>query len=111
MSSLHSLPHQLLCTTLHPLLHLPPPHWHPYGLTALLLAAAYQSFLSLAGGSDYLMWGPHGDGSRPTLISANREGLLSCVGYLAIYTGGVELGRWLFRERWVLVWTAVQKEV
>jgi len=47
------------------------------------------------------MWGPHRDGSRPTLFSANREGVVSCVGYLAIYLGGVELGKWLFSGRWV----------
>ena len=50
-----------------------------------------------------MIMGPDGDGSRAGLLSANREGVVSCVGYLAVYMGSIELGRWLFhpRYRWL----------
>lgn len=44
------------------------------------------------------MEGPGGTHSRDTIISANREGLFSCVGYLAIYYTGVEIGRMIFMK-------------
>lgn len=50
--------------------------------------------------AEYIDGGPHGDGSRPTLFSANREGILSCAGYLAVYLASIELGQWLFRHRY-----------
>ena len=33
------------------------------------------------------------------LLSANREGVVSSVGYLVAYMASIELGRWLFRRR------------
>ena len=47
--------------------------------------------------------GPLGDGSRPFLISANREGVVSCGGYLALYLAGIELGLLLFRRKRLLM--------
>ena len=46
-----------------------------------------------------MLLGPSGDGSRTGLLSANREGVVSSVGYLAVYMAGIQLGRWLFRKR------------
>ena len=37
------------------------------------------------------------------LLSANREGVVSCVGYLAMYMAGIELGKWLFQRRYNIV--------
>ena len=91
---------QLLCSLLQPLLQAVP-HVHLYGLLAVVLATAYQLCLSQVGVANYLDKGPHGDGSRPTLFSANREGIISCVGYLSIYLGSVELGQWMFKRRYV----------
>ena len=42
---------------------------------------------------EYVVYGPNGDYSRDTFISANREGIFSCAGFLAIYYFGVETGR------------------
>ncbi len=42
---------------------------------------------------DYIIYGPNGDFSRDNLISANREGIVSCLGFLAIYYLGVQIGR------------------
>ena len=96
-----SLP-QLLCTALHPLLPLLAP-CYPHALLALLLAGSYQASLSLGGLEDYLHWGPRGDGSRPTLFSANREGLVTCIGYLGIYAASIAIGKWLLKPRWELM--------
>ena len=93
-------PHtQFLCSLLQPLLHSVP--WlHLYGVLSLVIAIVYQWCLSGMGLAEYMDKGPHGDGSRPTLFSANREGVISCAGYLAIYLASIELGQWLFRPRY-----------
>lgn len=87
---------QVLSTLLHPLLLLLPASCAPV-LLSLGLALAYQCVLSLFGGTDYVMLGPQGDGSRNSLVSANREGLCSIAGYLAVYLACIQLGRWLMR--------------
>ena len=46
-----------------------------------------------------MLFGSHGDGSRIGLISANREGLVSCAGYFVIYAGWIQIGKWLLRPR------------
>ena len=89
---------QVLCTAILPLLSLLP-HLLPFAASSILLACLHQFFLSLAGGTDYVLLGPSGDGSRTGLLSANREGVVSSVGYLAVYMAGIQLGQWLFRKR------------
>lgn len=86
----------MLCTLLHPLLLLLPASFAP-ALLSLGLGLAYQCVLSLVGGADYILLGPQGDGSRSSLVSANREGLCSIAGYLCVYLACVQLGRWLLR--------------
>ena len=66
---------------------------------ATSLLFAYQGFLSWGGGEEYLLHGPLGDGSRPTVFSANREGILSSLGYLSLYLFSVEIGKWFFGQR------------
>ena len=69
------------------------------GILSLVLAASYQNQLTNQGLGDFVL---HGDGegdSREGLLNANREGLVSCVGYLVIYLAGVQLGRFLFLPR------------
>ncbi|XP_033127099.1 phosphatidylinositol-glycan biosynthesis class W protein-like, partial [Anneissia japonica] len=66
----------------------------------LLVTTVYQHFLTNCGLQEYILNGPDGTGSRIGLISANREGLFSCVGFTAIYLGGVYIGRLLFSKRW-----------
>lgn len=63
------------------------------------MASLHQLFLSVAGGTQYVLLGPSGDGSRMGLLSANREGVVSCIGYLVVYMASIELGRWLFKKR------------
>ncbi len=88
---------QMLCTALHPLVLLIP-RW-PYALLSLTLALTHEGFLSLGGGRELVLWGPDADGSRAGFLAANREGIVSCLGYLVMYTGGIQVGRWLLRSR------------
>eukprot|EP00927_Polykrikos_kofoidii_P047771 TRINITY_DN42054_c0_g1_i1.p1 TRINITY_DN42054_c0_g1~~TRINITY_DN42054_c0_g1_i1.p1 ORF type:complete len:518 (-),score=31.18 TRINITY_DN42054_c0_g1_i1:262-1737(-) len=54
------------------------------GATLLIV---YQVYLSAFGGAEYMFRAP-----RVDLLSANREGILSCAGYLGIYWLAVGLG-------------------
>lgn len=53
----------------------------------------HQVMLSYFGVYNIIQKGTKGDGSRDTLVDANREGIFSTVGYTAIYFGGVYCGR------------------
>lgn len=91
----------MLCSVLHPLMVCFP---YGYGVVAMVVATLYQILLQWGGLESYVLLGPNGDGSRVGVVSANREGIVSCVGYLAIYTGWIQLGKWLLKPRYVLVW-------
>ena len=82
---------------LHPLLTSLP---YGYGVVSVVVTTLYQLMLQLGGLESYVLLGPNGDGSRVGVVSANREGVVSCVGYLAIYTGWIQLGKWLLRPRY-----------
>ena len=69
----------------------------PHGLTAIVTATSYQLLLSTAGLREFIVYGPAGDYSRNGgLLSANREGIVSCLGHLAIFFAGVEIGKQFF---------------
>lgn len=78
---------------LYPVLPIPP--W----ATGVSLITIYQLSLSHFGLTDYVIYGPHGDGSRDTLIDANREGVVSSLGYISLYFLGMEVGKYIFRPR------------
>ncbi|KAK1835487.1 GPI-anchored wall transfer protein 1 [Podospora conica] len=65
------------------LLHLIP----SYAGLALLLAAAYESLLASTPLKTFILAGP-----RTDLLSQNREGIFSFLGYLAIFLAGQDLG-------------------
>ena len=73
------------------------------GLIGLCIGCAYQLCLSFTGLRERLL----SDSQRTGLLDANREGIASCFGYLALYMLAVELGRFLsvarsrFRD-WVI---------
>ena len=70
-----------------------------YGISGVLIALLYQYLLSCAGLRTFILNGSYGNGSRQGFMNANREGLCSCAGYLALYLIGVQLGRFLFQKR------------
>ncbi|CAG5116661.1 unnamed protein product [Candidula unifasciata] len=65
---------------------------------AAVTVIGHQILLS-AGLSSYIMIGLNGIGGRSGFIDANREGICSLPGYVAIYMFGVQLGRSLFKPR------------
>ncbi|GFN89416.1 phosphatidylinositol-glycan biosynthesis class w protein [Plakobranchus ocellatus] len=65
----------------------------------LAVTTMHQILLSTCGLSHYIMHGFSGTGIRTGILDANREGILSIPGYLAIYSFGVALGRFLFQKR------------
>ncbi|KAK7100665.1 phosphatidylinositol-glycan biosynthesis class W protein-like [Littorina saxatilis] len=66
---------------------------------AVLFMSAYQYALSNMGLTDYILHGRDGSGSRQGLLDANREGILSSFGYIALYLIGVQLGSLIFSKK------------
>eukprot|EP00117_Sycon_ciliatum_P028892 scpid78620/ scgid5557/ Phosphatidylinositol-glycan biosynthesis class W protein len=69
--------------------------WSPL-ITGGLLGITYQVLLENAGWSEFIQHSWAGDGARGDWISANREGLLSSLGYFSLYSLSVQLGRCLW---------------
>ncbi|NXC05093.1 PIGW protein, partial [Orthonyx spaldingii] len=72
---------------------------HKAWLVALALAVLYQLLLSTTSLEVFILHGSDGRDSRLGFLNANREGLLSLCGYLAIYLGSVQVGLWLLQRR------------
>ncbi|XP_066492315.1 phosphatidylinositol-glycan biosynthesis class W protein [Tiliqua scincoides] len=68
-------------------------------IVAVTLAVGYECFLSLTPLKMFIMHGSNGQGSRTGFLNANREGLFSIAGYLAIYMASVQVGLFLLRKR------------
>ncbi|KFO99714.1 Phosphatidylinositol-glycan biosynthesis class W protein [Calypte anna] len=68
-------------------------------LVALSLVVLYQLTLDSTSLKLFLLQGSDGRGTRVGFLNANREGLLSLFGYLAIYMASVQVGLWLLRCR------------
>jgi len=64
------------------------------GIVGLLIACGYQVALSKFEVADYILNYP-----RVTLISENKEGLLSIFGYTAIYLLGIQVGNGIFKPQ------------
>ena len=74
----------------------------PVGLSsalAVVVMSVYQYALSNMGLTDYILHGADGTGIRRGLLDANREGIMSCVGYVALYLTGVQIGSHLFSKK------------
>ncbi|NXI12524.1 PIGW protein, partial [Irena cyanogastra] len=72
---------------------------HKAWLVALALAVLYQLLLSTTSLKMFILHGSDGRDSRLGFLDANREGLLSLFGYLAIYLASVQVGLWLLQRR------------
>lgn len=70
------------------------------GATAVMIG--HQTLLS-SGLSSYIINGSDGTGGRSGYVDANREGICSLLGYIAIYMYGVHLGRSFFKQRYVWI--------
>ncbi|RKF63068.1 GPI-anchored wall transfer protein 1 [Erysiphe neolycopersici] len=65
-----------------------------YSILALILGAAYQASLDFTNLKTFILSGP-----RNNLLSMNREGIFSFVGYLAIFLMGQETGLYVLPRR------------
>ncbi|NXE08967.1 PIGW protein, partial [Lophotis ruficrista] len=68
-------------------------------IIAVSLAVLYQLTLNATSLKMFLLHGSNGRDTRAGFVDANREGLLSLAGYLAIYMASVQVGLWLLKCR------------
>ncbi|XP_051491459.1 phosphatidylinositol-glycan biosynthesis class W protein isoform X2 [Apus apus] len=66
-------------------------------IVAINLAVLYELTLNSTSLKTFILHGSDGRGTRVGFLNANREGLLSLFGYLAIYMASVQVGLWLLR--------------
>ncbi|OXB79060.1 UNVERIFIED_CONTAM: hypothetical protein H355_005936 [Colinus virginianus] len=68
-------------------------------IVAVTLAVLYQLTLNVTSLKTFVLHGSNGKDSRTGFLNANREGLLSLFGYLAIYMASVQVGLYLLKRR------------
>ncbi|NXN97929.1 PIGW protein, partial [Rhinopomastus cyanomelas] len=68
-------------------------------IVAINLAVFYQLILNTTPLKMFILHGSDGTDARAGFFDANREGLLSLFGYLAIYMASVQVGLWLLKCR------------
>ncbi|NXP50093.1 PIGW protein, partial [Heliornis fulica] len=68
-------------------------------IVAVSLAVLYQLILNTTSLKMFILQGSDGRGTRVGFLNANREGLLSLFGYLAIYMASVQVGLCLLKVR------------
>uniref|UniRef100_A0A8D0G4J9 Phosphatidylinositol-glycan biosynthesis class W protein n=1 Tax=Sphenodon punctatus TaxID=8508 RepID=A0A8D0G4J9_SPHPU len=68
-------------------------------IIALAIAAFYEIILDTTPLKRFVFYGSGGKGSRVGFLSANREGVFSTIGYLAIYMASVQVGLYLSKKR------------
>ncbi|NXI95752.1 PIGW protein, partial [Psophia crepitans] len=66
-------------------------------MVAINLAILYQLILNTTSLKMFILHGSNGRDTRVGFLNANREGLLSLFGYLAIYMASVQVGLWLLK--------------
>ncbi|XP_065588276.1 phosphatidylinositol-glycan biosynthesis class W protein [Cyrtonyx montezumae] len=68
-------------------------------IVAVTLAVLYQLALNVTSLKTFVLHGSNGKDTRTGFLNANREGLLSLFGYLAIYMASVQVGLYLLKRR------------
>ncbi|XP_070591454.1 phosphatidylinositol-glycan biosynthesis class W protein [Erythrolamprus reginae] len=72
---------------------------HKAWIVAIMLAVVYECFLEITPLKRFILHGSNGQDSRTGFLNANREGIFSVVGYLAIYMASVQVGLHLLGKR------------
>lgn len=67
-------------------------------IIGIIIGLWYQRALE-NGLEDFILNGSMGDGSRSNFIDANREGLGSSFGYVALYFVGISIGKLIFHNK------------
>ncbi|KAM6164775.1 phosphatidylinositol-glycan biosynthesis class W protein [Rhynchocyon petersi] len=68
-------------------------------IIAISVTVLYQLALDFTPLKRLILYGTDGSGTRVGLLNANREGIISTLGYIAIYMAGVQTGSYLFKNR------------
>lgn len=66
---------------------------------SLILMTTYEYSLKIIGLEDLLLYGVHKSDDRLDFFNANREGIISLAGYLALYLVGVRIGYVVIKPR------------
>lgn len=68
-------------------------------MVAATLAVIYECLLDLTPLKMFILHGSDGKDSRAGFLNANREGLFSAIGFLALYMASVQVGLYLLKKR------------
>ncbi|XP_053310286.1 phosphatidylinositol-glycan biosynthesis class W protein [Spea bombifrons] len=68
-------------------------------IAATIVVFCYQFLLEMVDLKNFILHGSDRKGTRVGFLNANREGLFSAVGYLAIYMAGVQVGLYILKKR------------
>ncbi|KAG8451116.1 hypothetical protein GDO86_003399 [Hymenochirus boettgeri] len=71
-------------------------------IVAATIVLSYQAVLEYTSLKEFIFYGSDGNGTRVGFFNANREGIVSVIGYVAIYMAGVQVGLYLLKKRAVL---------
>ncbi|XP_004462095.1 phosphatidylinositol-glycan biosynthesis class W protein [Dasypus novemcinctus] len=68
-------------------------------IVAIGIIVLYQLALDFMHLKKLILYGTDGSGTRVGLLNANREGIISTLGYVAIYMAGVQTGSYVIKNR------------
>jgi phosphatidylinositol glycan class W len=68
-------------------------------VVAISIAALYQLALDFTPLKSLILYGTDGSGTRVGLLNANREGIISVLGYVAVHMAGVQTGLYVLKKR------------
>ncbi|XP_012868626.1 PREDICTED: phosphatidylinositol-glycan biosynthesis class W protein [Dipodomys ordii] len=68
-------------------------------IVAVSITVLYQVFLEFTPLKKLILYGTDGRGTRVGLFNANREGIMSTLGYVAIHMAGVQTGLYVLKNR------------
>lgn len=68
-------------------------------IVAVSTTVLYQLALDFTPLKRLILYGTDGSGTRVGLLNANREGIISTLGYVAIYMAGVQTGLYVLKKR------------
>ncbi|XP_075709640.1 glucosaminyl-phosphatidylinositol-acyltransferase PIGW [Rhinoderma darwinii] len=75
---------------------------------ATVIIFSYQIFLETTNLKTFILYGSDNKGTRLGFLNANREGIVSIIGYVGIYMFGVQIGSYLLQKRvFVKEWIAL----
>lgn len=68
-------------------------------IVAISITVLYQLALDFTPLRKLILYGTDGSGTRVGLLNANREGIISTLGYVAIHMAGVQTGSYVLKKR------------